>query len=72
MNDCLKINQPDNAKVLFLKTQQICEQHHEKTCLCHMRTTTGADQPAHPCILVSTFAVCWVDTRIPVLAKFKI
>ena len=32
----------------------------------------GADQPAHPCNLNSTFVVCCLDSTIPILAKSKI
>ena len=31
----------------------------------------GADQPAHPCSLISTFAVHFLDSLIPILNKFK-
>ena len=32
----------------------------------------GADQPAHPHSLISTFVVCCLDSIIPILAKSKI
>ena len=32
----------------------------------------GADQPAHPHSLISDFAVCFLDSIIPVFAKFKV
>ena len=32
----------------------------------------GADQPAHPRSLISTFVVRYLDSKIPVLAKSKI
>ena len=32
----------------------------------------GADQPAHPRSLISTFVVCCLDSRIPILANLKI
>ena len=32
----------------------------------------GADQPAHPCSLISTFVVCCVDSTIPLLAIYDI
>ena len=48
----------------------------EKTCFCHMRTTKvnnkGADQPAHPRSLISTFVVRWLDSIIPLLAISEI
>ena len=48
------------------------EPHHEKTCLCHMRTTRGADYPAHPHSLISTFIVRCLDSIIPILDESKI
>ena len=36
-----------------------------KCVLCHMRTTKGAYQPAHPRSLISAFGVrCFVDYRV--------
>ena len=32
----------------------------------------GADQPAHPHIMISAFVVRYVDSLMPILAKFKI
>ena len=32
----------------------------------------GADQPAHPCSLISAFVVRCLDSTIPMLAKSKI
>ena len=39
-----------------------------KTCLCHMRTKKGTDQPAHPRSLISAFVVPCLDRIIPLLA----
>ena len=56
----------------------ITETHHEKICLCHMQTTKLqispciADQPTHPCTLISVFVVCCLDSIIPILAKAEI
>ena len=39
-----------------------------------MRTNAnnkGADQPAHPCSLISTFVVRYLDSIIPILAKLQ-
>ena len=41
----------------------IYEPHHEKTCLCHMRTTKAE---------ISPFVVRWLDSLIPLLAISKI
>ena len=41
------------------------EPRHEKTFLCHMRANNkGADQPAHPRSLISTFVVRCLDSII--------
>ena len=48
------------------------EPHHEKTCLTPYANNKGADQPAHPCSLISTSAVRCPDSIIPILAKAKI
>ena len=32
----------------------------------------GADQPAHPRSLISTFTVCFLDNKILILAEFKL
>ena len=44
-----------------------------KRVLCHMRTTNkGADQPAHPRSLLSTFVVRCLDSMICILAISKV
>ena len=48
------------------------ELHHENSCLCHMWTTFGADQPAHPCSLISTFVVCCLDSIISLVSMSEI
>ena len=47
---------------------------HEKTYFCNTRNANnkGADQPAHPRSLISTFVVRCLDSIIHVLAKSKI
>ena len=50
----------------------VYEPHHEKTCLCNMRTKKGADQPAHSRSLISAFIVRYLDSIISILAKSKI
>ena len=49
---------------------RIYEPCHEKTCLCHVRTTK-ADQPADPHSLISAFVVRCLDS-IPLFAKADI
>ena len=46
--------------------------HHAKTCLMPYATNKGADQPTHPCSLISTFVVCSLDREIPVVAMYVI
>ena len=50
------------------------EPHHDKTCLMSYANNKGADQPAHPGprSLISVFIVRYLDSIIPILAKFKI
>ena len=50
----------------------IMEPRHEKTCLCSMRTTKGADQPAHLRILISAIVFRCLDSIIPLVSVFEI
>ena len=45
------------------------EPHHEKTCLCHMRTTKA--QISHPRSLISAFVVHCLDSIIPLVSLSK-
>ena len=36
----------------------------EKTCLRGFANNTGADQPAHPLSLISTFVICFLESII--------
>ena len=47
------------------------EPRHEKTWFNHNANNKGADQPAHPRSLISTFVVHYLDSIIPILAKSK-
>ena len=40
------------------------EPGHEKMCLMSYANNKGADQPAHPLSLISTFVVCCLDSII--------
>ena len=66
-----------NAKLVFNNAQQYFktvikyEPHHEKTCLCHIANNKGADQPAHPGSLISTFVVRCLDS-ISLVSAFAI
>ena len=46
------------------KQQQTYEPGHEKTCLMSHANNKGADQPAHPRSLISTFVVRCLDSLI--------
>ena len=48
------------------------EPHHEKTCYMPYANNKGADQPAHPRSLISTFVVGYLDSIIPVVAMYEI
>ena len=45
---------------------------HAKTCLMPYANNKGADQPAHPRRLISTFVVRCLDNMICILAIFKV
>ena len=48
------------------------EPRHDKTLFLPNANNKGADQPAHPRSLISTFVVHCLDSNIPILAKSKI
>ena len=50
----------------------IIKPRHEKTCLMPYANNKGADQPAHPRSMISTFAVRCLDSIIPILTKSRI
>ena len=52
-----------NFYIAFV-TSYKCELGHEKTCLMSYANNKGADQPAHPRSLISTFVVCCLDSII--------
>ena len=45
---------------------------HAKTCLISYANNKGADQPAHPRSLISTFVVRCLDSMICILAISKV
>ena len=45
---------------------------HAKTCLMHYANNKGADQPAHPRSLISTFVVRCLDSMICILAISRV
>ena len=47
------------------------EPGREKMCLIAYANNKGADQPAHPRILINTFIVRYLDSIVCVLAKSK-
>ena len=44
---------------------------HAKMCLMPYANNKGADQPVHPCSLISTFVVRCLDSMICILALSK-
>ena len=75
---------PQQRHAMFLshesalrKTVAVCscnvtEPGHAKMCLMTYANNKGADQPAHPCSLISTFVVCCLDSIICILALSKV
>ena len=57
------------ASVISLKQYG---QGHAKTCLIPYANNKGADQPAHPHSLISTFVVRCLDSMICTLALSKV
>ena len=45
---------------------------HAKMCLMPYVNNKGADQPAHPCSLISTFIVCCLDSIMPLVCISEI
>ena len=52
--------------MLFI-LQFLYEPGHEKMCLMPYANKKGADQPAHPRSLISTFVVRYQDRMIPLV-----
>ena len=48
------------------------EPRREKTCLQGFANNTAADQPAHPCSLISAFVIRFLKSAIARLAMGKI
>ena len=57
--------------VLEFRMQRQSGPGHAKMCLMAYANNKGADQPAHPRSLISTFDVRCLDSIIPILAKSK-
>ena len=59
-----------------MMTSKGCEKQngpgHAKTCLMPYANNKDADQPAHPCSLISTFVVRCLDSMICALAISKV
>ena len=45
---------------------------HAKMCLTSYANNKGADQPAHPCSLISTFVIRCLDSMICLLAISRV
>ena len=65
-----QVNSEGSGTSLFAHT--IYWPGHAKTCLMPYANNKGADQPAHPRSLISTFIVRCVDRMIYILAISKI
>ena len=48
------------------------EPQREETCLRGLANNTGADQPAHPCSLISAFVIRVLESTISKLAPSEI
>ena len=77
MKKVVQINVEAHQKLSCLHYAIIClytpyGPGHVKMCLMPYANNKGADQPAHPCSLISTFVVCCLDSMILILAIFKI
>ena len=56
------------SHVMRIPVLAICEQQRRRSDA----NNKGADQPAHPRSLISTFVVRYLDSIIPILANSKI
>ena len=45
---------------------------HAKMCFMAYANNKGADQPAHPCSLISTFVVRCLDSMVCILALSEV
>ena len=53
--------------MLFQEVRIFYEPHHAKTCFMPYANNKGADQPAHPRSLISTFVVRCLDSIMPLV-----
>ena len=60
------------VKYLTFDVIIIYEPGHEKTCVMPYANNKDADQPAHPCSLISVFIVRCLDSIIPLVSMSKI
>ena len=44
----------------------------EKACLLEFANNKGADQPAHPCSLISALVICFLESTMSKLATSEI
>ena len=65
-------NSYNEVIVLWLKLHTLCGPGRAKTCLMPYANNKGADQPAHPRNLISTFVVRCLDSMICILAISKV
>ena len=57
---------------MFAKIISIYGPRREKTCLLGLANNKGADQPAHPRSLISTFVIRFLESIISKLATSQI
>ena len=58
--------------MMIIPSTNLFEPGHEKMCLMSYANNKGADQPAHPHSLISTFVVCCLDSIISLDSTAKI
>ena len=56
----------------LMHDQELYGPRRVKTCLRGFANNTGADQPAHPCSLISTFVILYLENIICKLATSEI
>ena len=54
---CMGLSYKHSMVHFLSNVRHIIWARHEKTCLRWVANNTGADQPAHPCSLISTFVI---------------
>ena len=66
------VNCKNILNVIISVSETLYGPRHEKPCLRRFANNTSADQPAHPCSLISAFVIHLLETSIFKLALSKI